>query len=306
MSVADDIKLSREREIALYTQEMPNLYEYAVSQNGTLYDLCFASTKGFTRVTRESILADSRIIKVLRYSISPPISQMKFGQKFGYATSSSIEKSSLRRGSSSYPKLSAVAGQMALFFSNHLDRSRFIWIDNPSDGIPLAFEYAKKWTCSLIANQNSETDYRHLRKRRQEDTISSFLEEKGYFLSSFTSRLESPDDLEIGSYCREIRIKGRTVQKADVVFRCKHSGRLCLVEAKAVGVLIDAAKRVKECCDKSNEWNGAINLGDCTVFAVIAGLFSEVNLAALEASNIKVVWEHRIEDLLGFNECLDT
>ena len=42
-----------------------------------------------TEINSKSILSDSRIIKILRYSICPSISQMKFGQFFGI---NSIEK----------------------------------------------------------------------------------------------------------------------------------------------------------------------------------------------------------------------
>ena len=70
-----------------------------------------------------------------------------------------------------------------------------------------------------------------------------------------------------------------------------------MVEAKAVGVEIDATKRIKECCDKANDWSSAQNLKPLTIKTVVAGFFTSSNISNLQASNIKVVWEHKLADL---------
>jgi hypothetical protein len=303
----DDIKFSAEQEKHLYINQMPTLFANAVNLNGTLYDECFSLTSGFSNISAESILKNASILKVLRYAICPPISEMKFGQLFGFRTSSPFETTPPRPGSDKYTKLESQARDMAEFLSRQLDHSRFIWVNNPQSASTIAFDYARKWTCSVIANQRAETDYRSLRRKLQEDTITEFLEANGYALSAFRSTLQRPNDLRVGEFCKELKVQGRTVQKADVVFRCRDNGNLCLVEAKAVGVLLDATKRVKECCDKANEWlTGSHHLGNCHAFAVIAGFFSNGNLDALHASRINVVWEHRISDLLGFSACSAT
>lgn len=93
-----------------------------------------------------------------------------------------------------------------------------------------------------------------------------------------------------------MKVRGRTIQKADVVFRSKKSKKLVLVEAKAVGVEIDATKRIKECCDKANDWGAGAKLQSPDIVAVIAGFLTENNLENVTASGVDVVWEHRLSD----------
>ena len=70
-----------------------------------------------------------------------------------------------------------------------------------------------------------------------------------------------------------------------------------VIEAKAVGVEIDATKRIKECCDKANDWASGKKLQSPEVIAVIAGFFTSRNIANLEASRVHVVWEHRLSGI---------
>ena len=95
----------------------------------------------------------------------------------------------------------------------------------------------------------------------------------------------------------ETKVNGKTVQKADVVFRSRITQSLVLIEAKAVGVEIDAIKRVKECSDKASDWRNASDLEEPVIVAVIADFFSESSLRNLSASRISVVWEHRLSEL---------
>ncbi len=64
-----------------------------------------------------------------------------------------------------------------------------------------------------------------------------------------------------------------------------------------MGVEIDSTKRIKECCDKANDWGTSKSLGNPIVVAAIAGFFTEKGINNLRASNIKIIWEHRLSDL---------
>lgn len=70
-----------------------------------------------------------------------------------------------------------------------------------------------------------------------------------------------------------------------------------MIEAKAVGVELDSTKRIKECCDKANDWSAGPSLNNPVVVAVIAGFFNATGIANMQASNINVIWEHRLTDL---------
>ena len=297
MIINQDIVQSREYEMNTYLRSMKALYENAVTQNGEIYDIAFELTKGFSKINELSILEDSRIIKILRYAIAPTISQMKFGQLFGITSIDTFEYNKISKGTAKHKILTTLANQIATFSTDNLDKSRFIWLNDPDSDIFLAHSYAKKWTCSIAADQNAQTAYRNWRKEQQEQAIISKIISCGYVKSGYSGIITKCTDINIGEYTQEIKVKGRTIQKADVVFRSKKSKKLVLVEAKAVGVEIDATKRIKECCDKSNDWSSSIELNDPEIIAVIAGFFTANNITNLEASGVFIVWEHRLSDL---------
>ena len=302
MGIEEDLAQSRKYEMRTYIRSMRALYETAVLKNGELYDIASSLTGGFSNITKEAILADSRIIKILRYTIAPTISQMKFGQYFGYPSVALFEEGKLATGSNRYRHLTKIAAKIATFVSTNLDRSRFIWLNtklNPNDR-KLAESFTKKWTCSIAADQNAQTAYRNWRKELQEQEILANLISSGFIKSLHRGLITKSTDIGLGEYTQEIRVKGRTIQKADVVFRSKKTRRLVLVEAKAVGVELDATKRIKECCDKANDWASSADLDSPLIVAVIAGFFTQTNIRNLQASGVRIVWEHRLSDLREF------
>lgn len=299
MSLSNDLKVSREYEMRTYLSSMDALYDNAIISNGDIYEIASSLTYQFRDISAVAILADSRIIKTLRYAVAPTISQMKFGQYFGINSIGKFENDKLSAGTAKHTALKKIAGSIAKFATDNLDESRFIWIceDLSKHDNVLASEYAKKWTCSLAADQNAQTKYRNWRKDQQEHAVAGQLVKMGYVKSSYTGIVSHDTDINVGEYTQELKVKGRTRQKADLIVRSKKTRKLVLIEAKAVGVEIDSTKRIKECCDKSNDWRAGSQLGNPDVIAVIAGFFTETGIKNMTASNVSVVWEHRLKDL---------
>ena len=298
MSIATDIARSREYEMRIYLASMKAMYENALIQNGEIYDIAARLTSDFRAIGERAIMEDSRIIKILRYAIAPSISQMKFGQLFGLASIDALENDRVSARTAKYRLLKTLAPKIARFAVRQLDRQRFLWLNTRFAGdLALAKAYAKGWTCSIAADQNAQTKYRNWRKEQQEQAVAAFLVTRRYTKSSFTGVISRNTDVNLGEYTQEIRVKGRTRQKADLAVRSKKSKRLVLIEAKAVGVELDATKRIKECCDKAGDWQSAAALNSPVVVAVIAGFFNATGIANLQASNVQVVWEHRLADL---------
>ena len=299
MSLPDDLKRSREHEMRVYLDSMKSMYENALLQNGEIYDIAAKLTDNFSKIKSKAILGDSRIIKILRYSISPSISQMKFGQFFGITSIDKYENDRLIPGTVKYNSLAKIAPNMAKFVVDNLDYRRFIWLKDKltASEFGLAIDYAKKWTCSIAADQNAQTRYRNWRKDQQEHAISAILVKFGYTKSGFSGIVTTSTDINLGEYTQEVKVQGRTKQKADLVVRSKKSKKLVLIEAKAVGVEIDSTKRIKECCDKANDWRSSEALGDPLIVVVIAGFFNSTGIQNLKASLINVIWEHRLSDL---------
>lgn len=299
MTDESDIQQSRKFEMQKYLDSLTGLYKTSLLQNSEIYDIASAHTNQFFDISAESILRDSRIIKVLRYAIAPSISQMKFGQFFGMNSIDKFERDRVTIGTKKYCDLQHIASEMASFIGKNLDRKRFAWLDSPDmDCIDLAHSYAKNWTCSIAADQNAQTKYRNWRKDQQEHAIASQLVAMGYTKSSYKGVINAYTDINIGEYTQELRVRGRTLQKADLIARSKRkTKRLVLIEAKAVGVELDSTKRIKECCDKSSDWRSSAALNEPKVAVVIAGFFNPKGIQNLRASEIEVVWEHRLSDL---------
>lgn len=297
MTLDDDIRRSREYEMETYLNSMESMYKNAVLQNGENFDNGFLLTKGFTEITGEALLTDSRIIGILRYCIAPTISQMKLGQILDLKTTKDFEENRLTPTTNAYRKLVQVANKAASFINERIDKTRFVWLDDITLDSALVRDFAKKWTCSLAADQNAQTRYRNWRKQLQEQKLIRFVIQRGYVASGYTAPIERAGDIRIGEFRPETKVKGRTIQKADLVLRCRQTKKLVLIEAKAVGVELDATKRIKECADKSRDWRSSAALENPDIIAVIAGFFSETQLENLKSAGVRFVWEHRIEDL---------
>lgn len=283
-----------------YLDSMRAMYDNALAQNGEIYDIARTSTQDFRKITAAAIKADSRIIKILRYAIAPSISQMKFGQFFGIGSIDKFENDRLEAGSAKHSALAKIAAGIAEFATENLDKNRFLWVANPKSKISdirLASDYAKGWTCSIAADQNAQTRYRNWRKDQQEHAIASKLVDLGYTKSFYRGVVTKHTDIKIGEFTQELKVKGRTRQKADLIVRSKKTKKLVLIEAKAVGVELDSTKRIKECCDKANDWKSGKELDRPVVATVIAGFFTPTGIQNLLASRISVIWEHRLSDL---------
>ena len=302
-SLSAELEKSRQFEMTAYIEQMDGLYRTHLEQNGLLFDITARLTDQFQRVTAKSILEDSRVIKIYRYCVAPSISQMKFGQFFEVASTEPFEAEKLT-GGAKLEQLKRLAPRIADFVNARLDRTRFAWLDTrlTKEEIALALRYARSWTCSLIADQNAQTSYRTWRKTAQENRIEQALIQLGYLKSGYRGDVTSKSDINVGSYSKERRVKGRTIQKADLVVHQRNGKRLILIEAKAIGVELDAYKRVKECCDKAGDWKSNPRLGSPLVAAVVAGFLTETNVRTLQAAGVHVIWEHdlgKISEIVG-------
>ncbi len=300
MSILEELKRSEDFETEIFFRMARTLYQDCSTQCENLFDIAMDRTCGFRNITPEVILSDSRIIKVLRYCMLPVISQMKLGQLVNLSSTKEFEDNLISSGIR-YTTLKKVAPQLCKLFVDYMDSQRFLWLQTEvtEDQYALAAEYAKRWTCSLISNQNSSTAFRNWRKELQETSAVNQVVKAGY--TSVTTRriISDVSDLLPGQYSRECRIQGRNVQKADLVVRLKGSNKLLLIEAKAIGVRIDAFKRIKECREKFDDWKQTF--GDAVeVGVVLSGFIPEREYQSLIDEGIHVFWEHKENDLYEF------
>lgn len=293
-----DIQVSAANEDRIYRSNLSTMYDAAFTKALALFDEVFTVTGAFKVFPIEGFLENPNRLKILRYIIKPSLSQMKFAQQFSLPSQRVIEDSSRALPAKYKNRLSGAWNDIITFVIQNYDWRRFPWLLREVQ-IPTNAEIdaARNWTCGLIADANAQTEYRNWRKDQQENLIASWLVRNGYRENISRSIISRATDLRPGEFRRETKVQGQTLQKADLCIRSKKTGRLVLLEAKAVGVKIDAYKRCKECCDKARDWD-CDALERPQVIALIAGHFSATNLGALRKAGISFVWEHKM-DVLG-------
>ena len=304
MSKEKDIQQVLQRaenfETEIFFKMARKLYADCVTQCDSIYDVALHKTNAFRNITPDVLLSDSRIIKVLRYCMIPVISQMKLGQLVGLTSTKEFEDSLISKGKK-YMALQKVAPALCKLFQEYLDSQRFLWLQTKlsEQQYKLAVIYSKNWTCSLIANQNSSTVFRNWRKELQETSAVNEIVKAGYSSVERRRIITNIDDLLPGQYSRECVIKGRNNQKADIAIRLKSSRKLLLIEAKAIGVRIDAFKRIKECREKFDDWKETFG-NQVEVGVVLSGFIPSGEYNSLVDEGIKVFFEHHITDLYDY------
>lgn len=151
----------------------------------------------------------------------------------------------------------------------------------------------------MIANQNALTAFRNWRKDIQENNIAQAILDSSYTQKSFKAIINKATDLLPGEFVKENRIQGTVVQKADFVIRLKKAKVLLAVEAKAIGVRVDAYKRMKEIRDKKNDWTAVFG-NDIVVGAVLTGFIPVDEVRSLINAGIKVFWEHNLNPFASY------
>ncbi len=291
---------SETEEVRIYFGMSKQLYADAVAGCSEIFDITEAATGCFRAIRPSILLEDSRILKILRYITVPSLSQMKLGQLVGI-NSTSVFEDYKAESNSLLKRLASISGKVIEIINDNLDRQRFLWLNTSLNGekMELARMYAKRWTCSLIGDQNSATAFRNWRKDLQEKRIAAAISSAGYTEAGRRRMIVKVTDLLPGQYYRECRIKGASVQKADFAIRLKESKKLLALEAKAVGVRIDAFKRIKECRDKAEDWKRHFG-GEMLFGAVIAGFVPGSELVSLTSGGHLVFWEHSLEELAKY------
>ena len=296
----DVLAESEKYETEIFFTMARKLYDDCAIQSKDLYRMTLKITDNFRNITPEMIVADSRIIKVLRYCMIPAISQMKLGQLVGLDTTSGIEDEKITKGRK-LSKLKTISPKLCEIFNNYLDRQRFLWLQtelSPRE-YQLAIEYSENWTCSLISNQNSSTMFRNWRKELQETSAEKQIIEAGYCSVGTRPTISSIEDLLPGKFSRECRIVGRSIQKADLVVRLKKSKKLLIIEAKAIGVRIDSYKRIKECREKFDDWTQTFG-DNAEVGVVLSGFIQESEVTSLIKEGVHLFWEYSGKDLYDY------
>lgn len=183
-----NLTISQQREEKTYRGLTLDLYRGLQQPLRLLYDQMVTVTKNLTAITTAAIQEHPQIIKILRYCLAPVISQMRLGQIVGVGSTRTYEVGGT-------PPNERVAGELARWCNDYLDRERFPWTLSipPVWSAPerqIAEDYARLCTVALVSNQNTDTLYRNKRQQIQEQAIVEALTGLGLiFQAELTARL---------------------------------------------------------------------------------------------------------------------
>ncbi len=322
---AADLERSRQLEKTTYKELTLGLYRGLQAPLKALYDQMVSATGNLTAITARSLQDHPQIIKVLRYCLAPVISQMRLGQIIGITSTGPFEKDGTKPGPQQ-------AADLVRWFENYLDRERFAWTGPtpPPWSVAerqIAEHYAKLCTVALVSNQNTATQYRMKRQKMQEDAIAAALVAGGLTLQarvgpvpSATGRkkkgegparrprkgpagVSSADDVQPSHFVRAATVLAglERNQSADLTVRPGPAPKLFCIEAKAVGIRIDSAKRLKELNDKYTDWQAVKPKLDLVTLGVCAGFFNLIELiATIRVRGIPMFFEHDLAPLADF------
>lgn len=290
--IEDIVNESQQLEEEIFLNQIRELYSDKLEKNRELYDYVAERTDNFRRFSPDIIREEPRVVKILRYLVMPPISQMKFGQFCGVSSTSNYEDDEKPTTPNK-----ETAKQMAEFMEDNIDQRKVPWLyrDVPEEEW---LQRSREWTCDIIAQSEANTRYRNWRKDVQEEEVANAIEKAGLRYSSYSSTITDIEDIPIGAYISETKVHcPGDDQKADFVARPAES-ELLFIEAKAVGVKIDSYKRVKEIRNKRSDWQAGFP--DSQVGAVIAGWIPASQIKTLRGDGVEVWWEHRLNSLTAF------
>lgn len=297
MDLADDetiedlVRESQQLEEDIFLNQIREFYDIELERHKELYDFVADQTNNFRDFDAEIIREEPRVVKILRYLVKPPISQMKFGQFNGVGSTTNYEDED-----PSTPNKD-VAQQMADFMQSNMDERKVPWIYRDVD-VDEWIDVSRDWTCDIIAQSEANTRYRNWRKDVQEDRVAEAMKEAGLRRVSRSSTISDIDNIPARSFVSETKVAcPGDDQKADFVAR-PAKDELLFLEAKAIGVKIDSYKRIKEIRNKESDWRSGFP--NARVGAAVAGWIPASQIETLLGDDIEVFWEHRLDSLQNY------
>jgi hypothetical protein len=292
-TIEDVVRESQQLEEDIFLNQIREFYANELEEHKKLYDFVADHTNNFQDFDAGIIREEPNVVKILRYLVKPPISQMKFGQFNGVGSTGNYEDDDPSTPSK------AVAKQMADFMQNNMDERKVPWLYRDID-VDEWIDVSRDWTCDIIAQSEAATRYRNWRKDIQEDEVAETMKEAGLRRVSRSSTISNIDDLPAGTFVSETKVAcPGDDQKADFVAR-PAKDEILFLEAKAVGVKIDSYKRVKEIRNKESDWRSGFP--EARVGAAVAGWIPASQIETLLGDDIDVFFEHRLDVLRDYLE----
>lgn len=195
--------------------------------------------------------------------------------------------------------------EVAHVFRRMLDQDIFPWLNETASSSERDLYRAATVVADRLTGVISDPIIRNEQERRQLRALSEYLEDKGYREATPLER-EDWRSMPWGTYGVRVNVsvtnavgKDLTVP-TDLIVQPKNGRSPLLIEAKSAGDFTNTNKRRKEEAQKYNQLKATYG-EDVGYILFLCGYFDSGYLGYEAAEGIDWVWEHRIEDLEGFD-----
>ena len=278
------------------------------SRSGVTVDVqqAMLASNDLTKVTPNLLREHPSLFRTLRMSTCPPLAIERVA---GLSGVSKTFVRNLENGTLTFRVVDDILLKnlraVIQTFKRLLDRDIFVWLDEnrlptEAERYRAALVVADR-LCGSIANPI----VRNAQERRQLRKITKWLRNRGY---QQTPKGTKHNEMDHGTYALRLNVPasqetGRHINiPIDVVImpkRAKKDAIPLLVEAKSAGDFTNTNKRRKEEATKVGQLRATY--GDDIQFVLfLCGYFDSGYLGYEAAEGIDWVWEHRIDDLAGF------
>jgi hypothetical protein len=264
-------------------------------------------TNGMRSFTADILYQHPEAVRVLRMCTAPPLARDIL---IGIAGVRSYLIQKMEKQSEIPPTYDEVEvrrelEEVAYVFRRMLDRDVFPWLDAMASPSEQDLYRAATVVADRLTGVISDPIIRNEQERRQLRALSQFLESRGY---REATSLERKDwrSLPLGTYGLRMDVlveyaEGRDLKiPIDLIIQPRNGRSPLLIEAKSAGDFTNTNKRRKEEAQKYTQLQAAY--GEHIRYVLfLCGYFDSGYLGYEAAEGIDWVWEHRIEDLEGFD-----
>jgi hypothetical protein len=287
----------------------PKAYRETRLESTKQVQLALKRTGNLANVTPKVLRENPKTLEMLRMTTAPPIARDRLIGLSGVPKNLVVNMEDRMRIP---PKMAQAAADIELQKISNLimklaDRDIFPWLEIGKAPDEKEIYRAATVVADRLCGSQSDPIIRNAQEKRQLNCIKKWLENRGYSYvepnkvkfnemkpGTFTFHLGIPVTLTAGT--KQINIP------VDAVIMLKEgkAGSLpLLIEAKSAGDFTNPNKRRKEEAIKISQLRATYGK-NVSYILFLCGYFDSGYLGYEAAEGIDWVWEHRIDDLIGF------
>jgi hypothetical protein len=234
-----------------------------------------------------ALRASGSHMQVLRQLMAPPISQDQFK-----LLCPRWPKSTEKKG---MPMKRESAALCAQTFATWRQRALTAWLDRSASPSKRQVRLVLTSVAPLVASQEFSTALRNLLANKQERTVTTLLDSKGWTKSP-SKLVDTRAALPAKHYMHKTRFATATARPQEVDVACGLQGTYVLaMECKVTNDETNSVKRINDVLKKAAAWKQHWGSFVETA-ALLQGVIAAKDVARLIDAGVHVFWSHKLSD----------